>query len=362
MKKLIIITALLLLSLGLVACNKKEIFEIAMITDSGSIDDESFNQGTWEGIKKYADKNGISYKYYKSSESSTEAYLNAIDLAIEGGVKIIITPGFLFENSIFIAQETYPNIVFILIDGTPHNADYSEFKIGDNTLSILFREEEAGFLAGYAAVMDGFKNFGFIGGIAVPSVVRFGIGYISGIYFGAHILDKEITFDSEHYSYLGNFMASDEHKNKALSWYVSDVEIIFCAAGGAGASIMSAAEDGEAYMIGVDIDQSSQSNSVLTSALKELGNAVYLVLSDYYNGLFNGGVVLSMGASNSGVGLPMNTSLFTNFSEAQYDSMYQSIAIGALDIPSKYAEFVIFADDYGLNIKNAPSENIIIPE
>ncbi len=362
MKKLLIIIALLVLSTGLVACNRKETYKIAMITDSGSIDDESFNQGTWEGIERYADEYEISYKYYKSSESSTEAYLNAIDLAVEGGAEIIITPGFLFENSIFIAQETYPEIIFVLIDGTPHSADYSEFRIGDNTLSIIFREEEAGFLAGYAAVMDGFENFGFVGGIAVPSVVRFGIGYISGIYFGAHTLNKEITFDSEHYSYLGNFMPSDDHKNKALSWYISDVEIIFSAAGGAGASIMSAAEDSHAYMIGVDIDQSNQSHTVLTSAVKELGNAVYLALSDYYNGIFNGAVSLSMGTSNSGVGLPMETSIFTNFTVTQYDAMYQSIAIGALDIPSNYAEFIIFADDFGLNIENAPPENVIIPE
>ena len=362
MKKILVITTFLILVIGLSACNKKVTYEIAMITDSGTIDDESFNQGTWEGIKEYANTNDISYKYYKAYESSTDAYLDAIDLAVLGGAKVIVTPGFLFENSIFTAQEKYPNITFILIDGTPHNADYSEFLIGDNTLSILFKEEEAGFLAGYSAVIEGYENFGFIGGIAVPSVVRFGIGYMSGVYFGAHTLDKEIIFESNHYDYLGGFMPNDDHKNKALSWYVTGVEVIFSAAGGAGASIMSAAEDSNALMIGVDIDQSGQSETILTSALKELGNAVYLALSDYYNGIFNGGTVLSMGASNGGVGLPYETSLFTTFTEEQYLSMLSSISIGAIDVPSNYEEFLLFADDYGLNIENAPSSDIILPE
>ncbi|MCD6482370.1 MAG: BMP family ABC transporter substrate-binding protein [Candidatus Izimaplasma sp.] len=362
MRKLIINALIFLLLFSLVACDKKDQFEIAMITDSGSIDDESFNQGTWEGIKKYADNNEITYKYYKSSESSTEGYLNAIDLAVEGGALIIVTPGFLFENSVFISQDKYPEITFILIDGTPHSADYSEFKIGNNTLSITFKEEEAGFLAGYSAVMDGFENFGFMGGIAVPNVVRFGIGYLSGIYYGAHILQKDITFENEHYAYLGDFLPSDDHKNKALSWYVNDVEVIFSAAGGAGASIMSAAEDTNNYVIGVDIDQSNQSNFVLTSALKELGNAVFLALSDYYNGNFKGGRVLSMGANNGGIGLPMETSRFSLFTTEQYSSIYQSMNFGLINVPSNYEEFLLFADDNGLNITNAPIEEIVTPK
>ncbi len=361
MKKLLVTTLIIFLSISLVACDKKERFEIAMITDSGSIDDESFNQGTWEGIKKYANNNEITYKYYKSAESSTESYLNAINLAVEGGALIIVTPGFLFENSVFISQDKYPEITFILIDGTPHNSDYSEFKIGKNTLSIIFKEEEAGFLAGYSAVMDGFENFGFMGGIAVPNVIRFGIGYLSGIYYGAHILQKDVTFDNEHYTYLGDFLPSDDHKNKALSWYISDVEIIFSAAGGAGASIMSAAENSNNYVIGVDIDQSNQSNSVLTSALKELGNAVFLALSAYYNGHFNGGRVLSMSANNGGIGLPMETSRFTSFTVKQYLSIYQLINFGLINIPCNYEEFLLFADDNGLNITNAPIEETITP-
>ncbi|MEG0397155.1 MAG: BMP family ABC transporter substrate-binding protein, partial [Oscillospiraceae bacterium] len=95
-------------------------FELALITDIGTIDDKSFNQGAWEGLKKYAEENKISHKYYKPTEKSTDAYLSAIELAVKGGAKVIVTPGFLFEEPVFIAQDTYPDVNFVLIDGTPH--------------------------------------------------------------------------------------------------------------------------------------------------------------------------------------------------------------------------------------------------
>ena len=189
MKKYIILIISVFLVLTLAACDPKPEYQIAMITDSGSIDDESFNQGTWEGIVEFANIYDKTYKYYKAAEASTDAYVQAMDLAVDNGATVIVAPGFLFEESVFIAQEKYEDVSFILIDGTPHNADYSEFLIGDRTLSILFKEEEAGFLAGYAAVAEGFTDFGFVGGMAVPSVVRFGVGYISGVYYGASVLE-----------------------------------------------------------------------------------------------------------------------------------------------------------------------------
>ncbi|MFK5883537.1 MAG: BMP family ABC transporter substrate-binding protein [Candidatus Izemoplasma sp.] len=353
MKKYIIVIIAVFLVLALSACEPKAQYEIAMITDSGSIDDESFNQGTWEGIVEFAEMYDKTYKYYKASEGSTDAYVSAIDLAVDNGAKVIVTPGFLFEESVFIAQDKYPDVSFILIDGTPHNADYSEFLIGDRTLSILFKEEEAGFLAGYAAVAEGFTNFGFVGGMAVPSVVRFGIGYISGIYYGAQMLDKEISFTTEHYTYLGSFLPSDEFKNLALSWYVSGVDIIFSAAGGAGASIISAASESNAYVIGVDIDQSSQSDTIFTTAVKELGHVVFVALDDYYSGLF-GGTVIRMGVYNDGIGLPYATSLFTEFTESDYNNLLNDIRLGNVIIPSSYQEFIDFAMLYEINIENAP--------
>ena len=142
-----------------------ETYDIAMITDIGTIDDKSFNQGTWEGVVAYAEKNNITHKYYKPTEQTTDAYLAAIQLAVEGGAKVIVTPGFLFEAPIFQAQDLYPDVTFVLIDGFPNNGDYNNLveKTGKNTVGIKFAEEQVGYLAGYAAVKDGDTKLGIHG-------------------------------------------------------------------------------------------------------------------------------------------------------------------------------------------------------
>ena len=202
---------------------------IAMITDIGSIDDKSFNQGTWEGIVAYAEEHGITHKYYKPTEQTTDAYLAAIQLAVEGGAKIIVTPGFLFEEPIFIAQDLYEDVHFILIDGNPHNADYTEFRTNDNTVGIVYAEEQSGYLAGYAAVKDGYTKLGFMGGMAVPAVVRFGYGFAQG----AEAAAEELGIDSIElkYHYTGNFDATPETQTLATSWYAEGVEVIFACGG-----------------------------------------------------------------------------------------------------------------------------------
>ena len=112
-------------------------YELALVTDLGTIDDKSFNQGAWEGLKKYAEENSITYKYYQPQEGTTDAYLETIGLAIEGGAKLVVCPGFLFEEPIYIAQDKYPDIHFILLDGEPHDAEYN-YKTGSNVMPILF--------------------------------------------------------------------------------------------------------------------------------------------------------------------------------------------------------------------------------
>lgn len=337
MRKALIALALALVSvLTLVACGETT-YEIAMVTDSGGIDDKSFNQGTWEGIIRYAEANEKTYKYYKPSEISDAAYLAAISLAVEGGAKIVVTPGFLFETSIYQAQTLYPDVKFVLIDGVPHTADWSTFLTTENTLNILFDEQEAGFYAGYAAVVGGLRNLGFFGGMAVPAVVRFGIGYIAGAYYAADELNVDINFAANHYYYLGSFAPSDEAKNLALGWFNAGVEVIFAAAGGAGSSAMLAAEEviGK-RTIGVDMDQSLQSLTVVTSALKGVGEAAFQALTDYYGGTFVGGRTISLGSAEGGVGLPADFSRFINGAEveAAYEALFEMIVDGDIVVPT----------------------------
>ena len=322
-------------------------YEIAMITDAGDIDDESFNQGTWEGIVEYAEENDLTHKYYKPAEVSDEAYGETIDLAIEAGAKIVITPGFLFESAVYAAQTKYPEVMFVLIDGVPQPGDYTTFEVADNTVSILFDEHESGFLAGYAAVKDGYTDLGFMGGIAVPAVVRFGIGFIAGAYYAADELDVTISFPDNRFEYLGNFSPSDAHKTKALAWYDEGTEIIFAVAGGAGSSVMSAAEDADAMMIGVEVDQNGLSESVLTSAMKDLSVAVQQALEAFYADNFPGGEIQQKNATVGGVALPMDTSRFATFSQAAYDAIYAELADGTIDVPSDYDELRDFLNFLG---------------
>lgn len=360
MKKLVGLLLAVGLAFTLAACaGTDEGFRIAMITDIGDVDDRSFNQGTWEGIVAFAEANDITHRYYRPLEVSDASYLDTIALAIEGGAEIVVTPGFLFEPAIFQAQQLYPDVTFILIDGVPQPGDYSEFVVADNTVSILFDEHESGFLAGYAAVLDGYRQLGYFGGIAVPAVVKFGIGFVAGAYYAANEINATISLGNDRFAYLGNFDSNDNNKNAAAAWYVQGTEIIFVAAGGAGNSIMAAAEEAGTKVIGVDVDQSSESTTVITSAKKELGNAVDQALQAWLDGSFPGGEIQVKGADNDGVGLPDDFSRFTTFTKAQYDTLYGRISSGQLVVPSNYDELVSFFNAQSISTVGIPSKATI---
>jgi basic membrane protein A and related proteins len=313
------------------ACGGSEAdtYELALVTDVGTIDDKSFNQGAWEGLVQYAEENNITHKYYQPAEKSTEAYIDAIGLAVEGGAKVIVCPGFLFEPAVFEAQDLYPETKFIILDGYPHSGDYTPV-VNDNVYSIFFKEEQAGFLAGYAAVKGGFTKLGFVGGMAVPAVVKFGYGFIQG----AESAAKELGVASLEikYHYTGGFAPTPEAETLAASWYNAGTEVIFAAAGGAGNSVMAAAEAAGKGMIGVDVDQSSQSDSVITSAMKALGVGVYDGLKAFYDDEFPGGEIVYLGADVDGIGLPMDSTKIDGFTQADYDAVYAKLADGTITV------------------------------
>lgn len=298
--------------------------EIAMIADGGTIDDKGFNQGTYEGVKQYGEEKGISYKYYKPVERTTDAYLSAMELAIEGGAKIIVAPGFRFTEAMYIAQDTWPDTKFVLLDGIP--TQNGESKTNANTVGIQYAEEQAGFLAGYAAVVEGYKKLGFMGGVATPAVVRYGYGYIQGAEAAAKelgVTDVEIN-----YYYTGTFDATPETQTLAATWYQNGTEIIFACGSGVGQSVMAAADASSGKSIGVDIDWAEESETVVTSAMKSLSGTVYQMLDKFYTDSFPGGENIVMDASNEGIELPMETSRFEKFDQAQYDELYKKLADG----------------------------------
>ena len=329
MKKLLSLALALVLALSFGAAAFAAPYDVAMITDIGTIDDKSFNQGTWEGIVAYCEANGVAYNYYQPAIQSNDAYIEKIDQAVVDGAKIIVTPGFLFEEPIFIAQSKYPDVYFLLIDGTPNMA-YSEFFTGPKTVGVTYAEHESAYLAGYAAVVEGMTKLGFMGGMAVPAVVNFGYGFVQGAEAAAKELG--VTDLSINYHYTGGFDATPEAQAMAASWYQGGTECIFACGGAVGNSVMAAAEANNGKVIGVDVDQSPESETVITSAMKGLAAAVEQIITAYYADTFPGGENMVFGAALNGVGLPMETSKFATFDQAQYDALYAKLATGEIQL------------------------------
>ncbi len=336
MKKLLALLLVLMLALPLVAVAAEEGYEIALVTDVGNIDDKSFNQAAWEGVVAYATENNITYNYYRPAADSTDDRIDAINLAIEKGAKIVVCPGYLFEDAIFAVQTENPEVLFLLLDGEPHTADYATYLTTENTHNILYREEQAGFFAGYAAVKDGYTKLGFLGGMAVPAVVRFGYGYVQGAEYAAKEMGVDVNIK---YWYSGTFSPSDEIKNKMSGWFTEGVEVVFACGGGIYLSAIAAADEADAKIIGVDKDQYFESELIITSAMKDLTTSVKLALADIYanDGKWSAdyaGKTAVLGAAENCVGLPTaETSWRLNtFTVEEYQALFAKVVSGEVAI------------------------------
>lgn len=329
MKKIFSVLLVLMLTFSLAACSSDKGGddakgkEIILITDVGTIDDGSFNEGSYDGVKQYGDEHKVGYDYYRPAAEDDEAYYEEISKAInDGGAKIIVTPGFMFEKAVHRAQTDFPETHFIILDGAPRAGRGEPDDIKENTYSILYEEHQAGFLAGYAAVKEGFTKLGFVGGMKVPAVERFGIGYVAGAETAAKEMNVKVDM---RYHYADTFVPSNEVSSLASGWYADGTEVIFAAAGGANNSVFSAAEQSEALSIGVDVDQYEVSETVLTSAKKELQLSVYEALTAFYNDEFPGGTQFVYGVKDNGVGISDKFDRFENFTKEDYDQIYKKL-------------------------------------
>ena len=303
--------------------------DVAFVTDVGNIDDQSFNQYTWQGVKDFCAANNLNANYYRPTEDSDSARLEQMDNAVNDGAKAIVVAGYLFEGSIAEAQTKYPDVQFVVLDVS----SLGNAETGKNVALITYREEQVGYLAGYAAVYDGYKKLGFLGGMAVPAVIRYGYGFVQG----AEAAAKEIGADdvSINYWYSGDFKATDEVKTKMDSWYSSGTEVVFACGGPVCQNCDAAAQANGGKMIGVDVDQSGQFDTVITSAMKALAPSVNLVLTDTMNNNWKisdtyAGKTTCLGAAEGCVGLPMETSKFTKFTQEQYDTLFKGIVDGTV--------------------------------
>lgn len=343
MKRIIAVFMALLLTIGLTACSSTGSdgsAEIALIISGDSVEDGSYNQTAWESIKDYCKSNDLTCNYYSGKD-------DALKTAVDNGAKLVIYAGSEFETTVFNAQKDYPGTKFFLIDGIPHDEN-ENYAIGDNTLCALFAEEEAGFVAGYAAVKEGYKNLGFMGGKKLPSVKRYGYGYVQGI---AKAAEEDSVKNIEiRYTYTGTFDKSKEVKDKAQSWYKDGVQVIFACGGMSGESVMKGAEKSNGKVIGVDSDQSMLSDTVITSAKKRLGTAIEDVLKEYVRGTFKGGNVFNFSARNDGISIELTNGKLDKFTKDDYTKIMQSIISGETAV-KKDTDFNSLSDAAGSNIK-----------
>ena len=334
---------------------------IAFVTDVGSLKDQSFNQGTYDGVKLYAANNGKSYKYYQpanGNEATDDDRIDAMKLACENGAEIVVAAGFMQEAALREAAKTYPNVHFVFIDGYPIQAEATKrdesgnpmpnpSPILTNVAGIAFMEEQAGYLAGYAAVMDGYTKLGFTGGGGGtnPACQRYGYGFVQGAEAAAAKKDVQVEIN---YSWLygANFSPSAELNTMATGWYKNGTEIIFCCGGGMFESVSNAAAAEDCKVVGVDVDQSFQSATVVTSAMKGLADATSWAIAKHFDGKFAdiGGTATSLGAADNAVGLPTATWSLKGWTVAEYEALFADIVAGKVAISNELVEFPASTD------------------
>ncbi len=313
MKKILSVLLVLAMVLSLAACGGSDKpaadapaaaaeYKVAMVTDYGDITDQSFNQTTWEAVLKFGEDTGTEVKYYKPTTNDTAGRVASVELAIAEGYNVIVMPGYAFGATVAEVSGNYPEVKFIALDVSagdlleggvalkgesydynPDNWTLTDYVHMDNVYCAIYKEELSGYMAGYAAVKLGYTKLGFLGGMAVPAVMRFGYGYVQGVDAAAKELG--ITVDMK-YAYGNAFAGNPDITANMDTWYAAGTEIVFACGGGIYTSAAEAAKKVGGKIIGVDTDQSGIIDGMygegmtVTSAMKGLAPATIDTLTD----------------------------------------------------------------------------------
>jgi len=337
MKKLFAVLTVAVLAFALTACGapQEEVpeeqveYEIALVTDSGMIMDGGYSEVAWTAITEFGASNGVSHKYYKAAEATEEAYMSAIDNAAAKGAKVVIADGYSFEDVVYDAQKKYEDISFVLIDAEPEDTKSGKTKIAENTMSVLFASEQAGYLAGYSAVKDGYSEFGFMGAAEHPVIMDYGYGFLQGADAAARTTGKVVNV---RYHY---FTAKDDREavaDLASKWYEEGTEVIFACGAGIEQPVIEAAEIADGKVIACETDKSEMSDTVLTSAVKDIAGVLNDILERYEDEEFPGGTEEFYNAQNEGINLEIENARFAAFDEDMLEDVYSMLADGEIEV------------------------------
>lgn len=328
-------------------------FKVGMVTDAGTIDDKSFNQGTYEGIVMANKDFKMDYKYLKPAGTTEADYSKEIGNLYDAGFKFIVTPGFKFETAIFSAQDKYTDAKFVIIDGVPNSGEQDAPPVvKENTVSIFFAEHEAGFVAGVATalhVKDG--QAGFIGGMEIPPVQKFNWGFQQGVKYANENLGTKLVINKENVVYQGSFDNVAAGSQLAAQMYDRGVNVIFAAAGGVGVGAINETKTrvkngSDVWVVGVDVDQyqdgiyEGDKSVILTSAVKKIDQAAYDMIKAEMEGKFPGGQTLTLDAKSDGVGLPEKNPNLSDDIIKQVDEVYGKIKSGEITVAGEQGDLI----------------------
>ena len=395
MKKFFALLLSLAMVLALVACGQKDPtpdtpdtpddpqtkveYKVAMITDYGDITDQSFNQTTYEACKAFAEDNSIEFSYFKPAGDNTADRVAMIEKAVDEGFNVIVMPGYAFGGAIVEAAPEFPDVKFIALDVaagdlletavakagesydyTPENWDLNKYVDMSNVYCAVYQEELCGYMAGYAAVKLGYKNLGFLGGMSVPAVVRYGYGFVQGV--DAAAADLGLTDVKLNYIYGGQFFGDADITAVMDTWYQGGTEVVFACGGGIYTSAVDAAKKANAKVIGVDVDQAGViakyagvDGMTVTSAMKGLYPATYDTLTDvivngnwdkYVGKIETLGLVSGTDPEANYVQIPMGdgTQWSDSFTQDDYKAMVKDMFDGKITVSNNTSSDVSAAD------------------
>ena len=363
-------------------------YAVAMITDYGDITDQSFNQTTYEACKAFCEDNGVEFSYFKPAGDNTADRVAMIEKAVDEGYNVIVMPGYAFGGAIVEAAPEFPDVKFIALDVAkgdlleagvakagesydynPDNWDLEKYVDMSNVYCAIYQEELCGYMAGYAAVKLGYKSLGFLGGMAVPAVVRYGYGFVQGV--DAAAADLGLSDVTLNYIYGGQFSGDVDITAVMDTWYANGTEVVFACGGGIYTSAVDAAKKANGKVIGVDVDQAGVianyagvDGLTVTSAMKGLYPATYDTLNDviingnwanYVGKIATLGLVSADDPEANYVQIPMGegTQWSDSFTQDDYKAMvadmYNGVITVSNDISKAASDFatVITVDDQG---------------
>ena len=383
MKKFLALILALVMSLSLVACggSKEEAkpaeqpaeqpaeeqgadFSVAMITDYGDITDQSFNQTTYEACKAYCEANGVDFNYYKPAGDSTAERVAMVEAAVDDGYTVVVMPGYAFGETITQVADEYSDITFIALD--VGEGDLGDYTLPSNVYCAVYQEELCGYMAGYAAVKLGYTHLGFLGGMAVPAVVRYGYGFVQGADAAAAETGAAVTVE---YAYGNQFYGDADITAYMDNWYQTlGVEVVFACGGGIYASAAEAAAKVGGKVIGVDVDQAAiidggyGDGMTVTSAMKGLAPTVEHMLTEVAAGNFSnyGGKIETLGLVSGDdpeanyVQIPMESTQWSDsFTQDDYKALVKDMFDGKITVSNDISAMPstsITVNEYG-NIK-----------